>query len=111
MGIFDFLSEVKIQEWLKRKDMESYTPSTKIGKTTFGKPIEGHLMDDIKGLLEQSYYEKDGNKKEKILKKANNLEIQLILSYETQGHHLLAQNAQKELQKFKNMLSKLSTET
>lgn len=105
MSIFDFLSEAKIQDWLKRKDTQDDTPSPKVGKTTFGKPVEGYLMDEIKDFLKQAHLAKEEDKKKQLLAKATALEIQLSLSYETQGQHFLVQHAQNELQKYKNALS------
>mgnify|MGYP001480175321 CR=1 FL=1 len=52
-----------------------------------------------------SHFEPDEIKKKKIRAEASNLEIQLALSYETQGYGFLATHVQASLQKYKISLS------
>ena len=104
MSFLEVLAETNIQKWLHEKEQPGYKPSASVEKTAFGKPIEGHLFDEIKHLLARAHGEEDKIKKKEILAQATNLEIRLALSYESQGYCFLARNIQNAIQKYKNSL-------
>jgi hypothetical protein len=105
MSLLEFLSEVNIKEWLRRKDKPDYKPPPPVEKTALGKPVEEHLFDEIKRLLDRAHKEPDEILKKELLAEVTNLEIRLALSYETQGYGFLAKNTQEAIQKYKNSLS------
>jgi len=88
-----------------KKSQPDYIPEPPVDKTTLGASMEGHLFDEIKGLIKKAHLETDETKKKALQTKATNLEIQLSLSYETQGYSFLATNVQQAIQKYKNSLS------
>lgn len=72
--------------------------------TGFGKPYEDHLLDDIKALISEAYSQSDPNSREQLLTDAQQLEIQLVMSYEKQGYNLLAVNTQKRIREYEREL-------
>lgn len=104
MGILNFLAETNIRAWLQRPKPAVPKASTPSGGTKLGKPFEQHLLDEIKDLLKQAHHEKGETKRKALLTKANNLQIQLVVSYEAQGQHLLARRAEQSILHFRNTL-------
>jgi hypothetical protein len=103
MGILEFLAEANIRDWLQRRKPSVPRTSTPSGGTKLGKPFEQHLLDEIKDLIAQAHDAEEPGRKA-LLAKANNLQIQLVVSYEAQGQHLLARRAEQSILQFRNTL-------
>ena len=104
MNIFDLLADWNIKKWLERPDKkaegnryETESESDSKGATDFGKPYEGHLLDDIKAIIVEAYMVQDDEAKSELLLKARKLETQLLMSYEKQGYNMLAVSTQQLL--------------
>ncbi len=101
MNILNMIAESKILEWLKKVNQPGYKPTPPVEKEP-KRFYEDYLLDDIKGLIAKAYQEKDNQKRKELLEKANNIQVQLVMSYEHQGYNLMAQNIQNSIQKYKN---------
>lgn len=98
--MFESIMENKIKQWEREKSQPGYVPPPPI-KNTFEKPIEQQQIEDIEMLVIKASKEESNSKKEELLKKAKNTEIELLLSFENQGFNLVAQRTQKRLQQFR----------
>lgn len=110
MNIFDLLAEWNITSWLRKKQNESPEEknegvTSSEGKTSFGKPYEGHLLDDIKSLIADAYQQQDSTVRQDLLVQAKNLETQMLMSYEKQGYNMLATNIQSQIRAFEKECS------
>lgn len=99
--MFEKIMEAKIKKWNEEKSKPDYTPPPPI-KSTFGKPLEQSLLEQIEELIIKASKKDEIIEKEKLLKKVANLEIELLMSYENQGFYLLAQKTQGRIQKYKS---------
>ncbi len=100
MGIFDFLSEIKIKDWMKRRESADYIVPEPVEKTDLGKPMETFLLDDVLALIALAGKQKMEDRKV-TLKKINNLEIQLMASLEQAGYRLMAKQMEETILKAK----------
>jgi len=114
MNIFDLLAEWNITSWLRKADNNSIETGNEpkvssTGKTNFGKPYEGHLLDDIKSLLSQAYEQEEGAERQSMMTQARKLETQMLMSYEKQGYNMLASNMQSQLRAYEKELAENQT--
>ncbi len=101
MSIFDFLVEAKMKAWNKEVQQPDYVAPPPVEKTAPGKSFEGHLLDDIKQLINQAAQQAESSRCNDLLSKAKDLEIQLISSLEGQGLFLMAQTMQTTIYQHK----------
>jgi len=94
VGIFEILSEAKIREWLSRPKYKTPPENSKAKEPVAEKSFEGHLLDQIKGLIKKAA-EESGAEREKTIAEANGLEIQLLVSLENDGRLLMAKKTQQ----------------
>ncbi|RXJ68241.1 hypothetical protein CRV08_08285 [Halarcobacter ebronensis] len=98
--MFESIMERKIKQWNEEKNKPGYVPPPPVN-STYGKPLEQEYIDNIEELIIKAGNENNIEKKEAILKKVKNIEIKLLMSYENQGLHLIAQKIQKRIQEFR----------
>ncbi len=98
--MFEQIMERKIKQWNEEKNKPGYVPPPPV-ENTYGKPIEQEYIDTIEALIIKASKENEIEKKETILKQVKNIEIKLLISYENQGLHLIAQKMQKRIQEFR----------
>lgn len=96
MGIFDILAESQIQQWLSSGEKDPAEPKKQSQSTEKDKTFEGHLLDQIKRLIEEAA-ELTGKERESRLLKANGLQVQLLIALEQSGHFMMAKKTEQVL--------------
>ena len=102
MGIFSILAKTKILGWLKMKSNKNDIKCSEILDTTSDKHFKHKLLEEIKSLILNASITSDDEQKEKSLTKANNLTIQLVMSYEKQGRYIAAKSVQDTITNLKS---------
>lgn len=100
--MFEKIMERKIKQWNEEKNKPGYVPPPPVDNT-FGKPIEQEYIETIEALIIKASKENEIEKKETILKQVKGIEMKLLISYENQGLHLIAQKMQKRVQEFRQI--------
>ncbi|QKF81716.1 hypothetical protein [Halarcobacter ebronensis] len=98
--MFEKIMERKIKQWDEEKNKPGCVPPPPVDNT-FGKPIEQEYIETIEALIIKASKENEIEKKETILKQVKSIEMKLLISYENQGLHLIAQKMQKRVQEFR----------
>lgn len=67
-------------------------------------PEQLYILDDIKILLREAYKQSQESKRDAFLKRAKDLENQLILTYKMQGNIDLASKIPEAIKEYENSL-------
>jgi len=94
MSILWKIAENKIQEWLNKDESEKPASSKVSLKET--KPYESYLLEDIMQLIEDAQ-DKPEEDRAILLKRADEMEMKLIMSYENSGFTLMARSTAERL--------------
>nr|WP_320048717.1 hypothetical protein [uncultured Desulfuromonas sp.] len=100
MSLFSVICEAKIQDWFKRKQVGEIQPVENPLTIDQVKSSESYLLEDILRLIEQARFE-NGNAREIMLRKAKEMEIQLLMSLENEGYTLMAQMTAETIRQHK----------
>jgi len=90
MSIFSVIAEAKIQDWFKRKSAGETRPPETVVTIDHIKSAETYLLEDILHLIERANND-DPERREMALKRAREMEIQLLATLEKDGFNLMAQ--------------------
>jgi hypothetical protein len=107
MNIFWKIAENKISEWLNKPEEEKQkaAPVVSIKES---KPYESYVLEDIFKLIDESADKLD-DERDILLKKAYDMEVKLLMSYENSGFPLMARATSERIQKYKaSVFSSLS---
>lgn len=99
MSIFWKIAENKIKEWLDKPEEEKQKTVTEVSVKD-SRPYESYLLDDIFKLIRESVNKPD-KEREVILKKAYEMEIKLLMSYENSGFPLMARITSERIREYK----------
>ena len=102
MGIFSILAKTKILGWLKMRSRKNDIKFPETLDTTSDEHFKHKLLEEIKTLILKANHAGDDEQKEKSLTKANNLTIQLVMSYEKQGLYIAAKSVQDTISNLKS---------
>ena len=104
MSILWKIAENKIQEWLSKDEAEKQTSTNvSISKT---KPYESYLIEDIMEIIEDAEM-RPLEERVQLLKRADEMEMKLIMSYENSGFTLMARSIAERL--YKHRLAHIPT--
>lgn len=90
MSIFDRLAETRYQRWLEDKAKPGYVAPPQVMNTASRKSFEAHLLEEIRDLVMKASQCPQGEQRERYLKQARRLEIQMLVSLERQGLYRVA---------------------
>lgn len=82
MSVFDLLAEQRYLDWEKKVSAPGYEPPPPVRKTAVRKSYEGYVYGEVLAHLDKAAGTDDAQKQADYLRKARQLEMQLIILLE-----------------------------
>jgi len=97
MSIFSVIAEAKIQDWFRRKSTGEIEQPAILESIDTVKSAETYLLEDILELIEKAS-NADPEKRELLIQKSRQMELQLLTTLEKDGYNLMSQMTAKTIQ-------------
>jgi len=107
MSIFSVIAEAKIQDWFRRKSTGEIEQSASLESIDTVKSAETYLLEDILELIEKAS-NADPEKRELMIQKSRQMELQLLTTLEKDGYNLMSQMTAKTIQDHRKKLCRSS---
>lgn len=98
MSVFDLLAERRYEEWLKKVSASDYQPPEAVKNTTVRKSFEAYIFTEAVAHLDKASKATTDEQRAELLRKARELELQLILLLEKRQMPLAAATLRTSLE-------------